>query len=194
MWGSHWHITFGGEASAWFIAGGTFLLAAVTGGLAIAAWKALGQLDVATQQLRDAKQDRHLRALADFALRWDAPPISEALQMEPDYPNMKLARLVRHSQYEGSHPLRKRRKRSANRKLVVLLRVPNYFEDLSSVTQSGGLDIKLISRDFKGLALIAWDHWQPAIMQFRRFDPKAYCEFEWLMQQMETISDASPGL
>jgi hypothetical protein len=189
MWGSHVHIVFGGEAANWFIAGGTFLLAGVTGGLALAALKALRQLDVASEQLRDAKRDRHLKVLADFALRWDAPPISEALQMEPNYPKKKLSRVVAHSQYEGSHPLRKRRRRSAARRLVVLLRVPNYFEDLSSVTQSGGLDIKLINRDFSGLALIAWDHWKPAIWQFRRRDPKAYCEFEWLIQQMEGIPE-----
>src|SRR5713101_5004691 len=100
MW-VNWHITFGGEASGWFIAAGTFLLGGVTGVLAWAAWRALSQLNVAVQQLAvtveqlaEAKKDRHIQVLADFGRRWDEPALTEAQILAPKFSRAELARVI----------------------------------------------------------------------------------------------------
>jgi hypothetical protein len=50
-------ITIHGEVATWLIAAGTILLAGGTIVVAVAAWRALGQLKVAVAQFEEVKRD-----------------------------------------------------------------------------------------------------------------------------------------
>src|SRR5438445_2985310 len=138
MWPPY-NITIHGDVATWLIAAGTLLLAGATGALAIAAWKALGQLhlatrqlDVAIRQLDEAKKDRHVQVFADMGSRWDGSGMVEALRKEKDYSTRRLGRLFARAYAPPSrNPLRTAASKRAGRKTTVLLRIPNFFENLA---------------------------------------------------------------
>jgi hypothetical protein len=101
-----------------------------------------------------------------------------------------VAKLVARGQVvRGKNPLKNYLKKRANEELAILLREPDYVEDLAIICQTGSLDLKLVSRDFKGVGLIAWDCWEPAITRLRDADPYSYSQFEWLVGQMKALPD-----
>jgi len=158
--------------------------------LAGAAIKALGQLRVAVEQLEEAKKDRHTLVFADLGRRWDEPAMSEALQMAPRFSREALARVVAKA-YRGVswNPLRNRATARANHRMNILLRVPNFFEDLALLVESGSLDLGLVSKNFKGVAVREWHFWEFAIKELRQEDPWSYTQFEELVRRMEALPD-----
>ena len=71
----------------------------------------------------------------------------------------------------------------------MLTRIPNYFEDLALIAESGGIDPKLVARGFKDLVLDEWDHWEPAIEKYKESDPYWYSEFRRLARDMRALPD-----
>jgi hypothetical protein len=55
-------------------------------------------------------------------------------------------------------------KRSA---VPILLRIPNYFEDLAIMVEEGHLDLEFVAKGFSALALWEWDYWKEAISLMR---------------------------
>jgi hypothetical protein len=146
-------------------------------------------LEVAVAQLEEVKKDRHVQAFFDFGVRWDSEAMSETLQRVTNHSPAQVAGLVVRSQSESKNPIKKHLRRRANEELAVLLREPNYFEDLAIIAQTGSLDLRLVSRDFKGVGLIAWNYWEAAIAELRKADEYSYSQFEWLVGQMKELPD-----
>jgi hypothetical protein len=119
--------------AAWLTALATLALVAVTGVLAAAAWRALDQLRIAIDQLEEVKRDRHVEVLDEMGRRWEGQEMTQALQMEVDYTPESLVRLFeRAARPRSSNPMRDRRIRRARKHTIILLRVPNYFEDAAT--------------------------------------------------------------
>ena len=100
----------------------------------------------------------------------------------------QLVELLRRQECVEWNPLKTAATRRADRRLVVGLRVPNYFEDLALITEAGGLDPLIVSRNFVALARREWDFWGPAMTRMREDDEFAFIEFENLVVLMEKLA------
>jgi hypothetical protein len=72
------------DLAIWVTAFATVGLAVVTAVLATAAWRALGQLRIAIDQLDEVKRDRHVEVLDEMGRRWEGEEMTQALQMAVD--------------------------------------------------------------------------------------------------------------
>jgi len=160
------------DTPVWWLVGATFALVAVTAGLAYAALRALGQLKLAVEQLDEVRRDRHVQVLSDFGRRWDEPHLWEAREKQFGIASDRLRDLV--------GVWFARRDRSAS-DVPILLRVPNFFEDLSIMVEAGKLEVKYVALSMGSLALGMWDYWQPAIEKMRETAPTSYTQFEKLV-------------
>jgi hypothetical protein len=107
-----------------------------TTALAIAAIRALGQLRVAVEQLDVVRRDRHVEVFSDLGRRWEGPEMTEALALEDDYTGEELAKFfVRAPIAPSANPFREYRRKAEARARIVLLRVPNYFEDAMMIAK-----------------------------------------------------------
>jgi hypothetical protein len=170
----------------WWLFGATLLLATVTGVLAVAAFRALQQLSVAVEQLEEVKRDRHVQVFIEMGRRWEGREMTEALVREIDYAPDGLVRLTQRA--AGAHtcnPIARRRKKRAGKELTVLLRVPNYFEDVGTLAKAGTLEAAVIVEAFGGVAADEWRVWGPAVKKLQETDPKAYEEFERLAKESD---------
>jgi hypothetical protein len=114
--------------AVWLTAIGTLTLAG-------AAWRALNQLE-------ETRRDRHVQILIAMGRRWESAEMTEALQKSRDYTPEALAGLAEEARTgEKGDPKRA----AAEKKLIVLLRVPNYFEDAAFVSKVGRLEDELIA-------------------------------------------------
>jgi hypothetical protein len=196
------------DTPVWFLFGATVGLALVTLLLFLAAWRALGdlevgikQLAVTVQQLQEAKIDRHIQVWMDFGKRWDDPALTEAQVLAPNFSRVELARTV-DTAYRGRsrwNPIKNRRTQRANVYLNVLLRIPNFCEDLGAVVRKGTLDLEMVSKSYKAVATVDWDYWAQALARIRQEDPYAYLEWfhrggrPWVSQHSWRLVVSSPG-
>jgi hypothetical protein len=179
-----WHIVLSGDVANWLLAAGTLLLAGVTGVLALAAWRALGQLKVALEELDEIKRDRHVQVFSDMGSRWGSAEITEALQMEVGHTAESLARLFnRYKRPRSSNPVVEYRRRRAERAAIVLLRIPNYFEEAGMIAKVGTLETATVDEYFGGVAQDEWALWAPTIKRFQESDPEAFVEFERMAKE-----------
>lgn len=170
----------------WLTALATFALAAVTGVLAAAAWRALDQLRIAIDQLEEVKRDRHVDVLDAMGRRWESDEMTEALQMEVDHTPTSLVRLFERAARPSSrNPVLERSRRRARKETIVLLRVPNYFEDAATIARAGSLESSLVTETFGGVAKDEWTLWKPAIKTFQQTDQLAYVEFERMAEEAD---------
>jgi hypothetical protein len=177
----------------WWLFGATAALAGVTGLLALAAWRALDQLKLARSQIEDAKRDRHVQVFSDLGKRWESRDMTEALELEWHYQSQTLAALFeRAGEGPSRNPLKERRRRRAAQQTVVLLRVPNYFEDAATIADLGGLESRLFVENFGGVAVDEWRLWGPTVKKLQETDPLAYVKFEELAKQEEQTDPGEP--
>ena len=170
------NLSGGGNTALW-------ITAIATLALALAALYAL-------RQLGEIKRDREVAVIIDLGRRWDDPPMTEALKLEAAFSPDALAHLAAISgEPRTERSLEDVRRREAIENLQILLRIPNFFEDIALIADAGGLDSRLLSRTFKGIALEEWDYWQPAIAKLREKDPWSYSQFEWLLRKFERFPD-----
>lgn len=170
----------------WITAFATVALVAVTGVLAAAAWRALDQLRIAIDQLDEVKRDRHVEVLDTMGRRWESHEMTEALQLEIDYSPQSLVRLFAHAARPPSrNPVLERGRRQARKQTIVLLRVPNYFEDAATIAKAGSLESSLVTETFGGVAKDEWALWKLAIKTLQQSDPLAYVEFERMAEEAD---------
>ena len=76
----------------------------------------------------------------------------------------------------------------------VLLRIPNYFEDLAIMVEEGDLELEFVAKGFSALALWEWDYWKEAILLMRveLEDEQTYAEFEKLVNELRAL-EPEPG-
>jgi hypothetical protein len=101
--------------------------------------------------------------------------MTEALQNSRDYTPNELAALVVAAR---TGPKGDPTRAVAEKKLVVLIRVPNYFEDAGLIARVARMEDDLIENSFGGVAIDEWSTWEPAIKRIQERDEQAYEEFE----------------
>jgi len=190
------------DTPVWWLVVVTSALVAVTGALAVAAFLALGQvritlgqLTAAVAQLDEMKQDRHVQVFADLGQRWQSAEMAEALLLEQEYTPTGLARLFeRKSSLPTWNPLRRRRGIRDRQAEVVLLRIPNYFEDAILTAKAGSLNEELFAENFGGVVIAEWAKWSAAIEVIQRTkDELAYIEFAKFATKVQA-DDAARGV
>ena len=151
---------------------GTLVTACGAVAAAVAAHLALGQLD-------ETRRDRHVQVIADLGRRWDDAQLAAARKKQLGYPSVPLSRKV---EQWLAHP------DTDSEAMLLLLRVPNFFEDLAVMVESGSLDLRLVGKVFKGIALAHWQYWEPSIRIIRDYrEPDAYAQFETLVRQLQKL-------
>lgn len=171
---------------AWITALATVALVAATGALAGAAWRALGQLRIAIDQLEEVKRDRHVEVLDEMGRRWEGAEMTEALQMAVDYTPEELVRLFeRAARPRTGNPMYDLRTRRARKAIIILLRVPNYFEDAATIAKAGSLESTIIAEAFGSVAKDEWALWKPTIKRLQENDDGAYAEFERMAEEAD---------
>jgi Domain of unknown function (DUF4760) len=151
---------------------GTLATAAAAVAGAIAAYLALGQLD-------ETRRDRHVQVIADLGRRWDDAQLAAARKKQLEYASVPLsAKVERWLRYPDTD----------SEAMLLLLRVPNFFEDLAVMVESGSLDLHLVSKAFKSPTLAQWQYWEPSIRVIRDHeDPDSYAQFENLVRQLKKL-------
>jgi len=116
--------------------------------------------------------------------RWEGREMTEALQEEANYSSDSLLALFERAAWRRSHnPIRERRRKRAAKEKVVLLRVPNYFEEAGAIEKVGSLEIDLMNEYFGGVALDEWRLWGPTIKKLQETDKLAFVEFERIAER-----------
>jgi hypothetical protein len=158
------------------VAGGGLLL----GG--IGAWAGI-------RQLREAKRVRQFEILSEIGKRWDDDLLVESRARTLHLDNRQLADRIR----ELWRPKGQSDDPDVG-DLYVLLRIPNFFEDVALMAEAGGLELEWVWRIFGDSAIQEWRYWEEAIDVLRDADdPGAYIEFQRLARDLENY-DASRNL
>jgi hypothetical protein len=125
------------DTPVWFLGSATAVLAAATIALAVFTRRALGQLGVAISELEEVQRDREVAVFSDFGRRWEGEEMTEALHIELEYSAEALRRLFTRAGHDPyRNPFKERRRLREAKRRVVLLRVPNYFEDVAFIAKS----------------------------------------------------------
>jgi hypothetical protein len=172
------------DFAAWLTALASVGLVVATAVLAAAAWRALDQLRIAIDQLEEVKRDRHVQVLDEMGRRWEGEEMTQALRMAVDYTPEGLVRLFeRAARPRSANPIRERRTRRARKDTIILLRVPNYFEDAATIARAGSLEGTIITEAFGSVAKDEWRLWKPTIKKLQENDEGAYAEFERMAEE-----------
>ena len=136
---------------------------------AVGAWFAF-------DQVKESRRDRHVGVLSEFGRRWDGEQLTTAREKLLSYSSEDLVAAVDEwltlpIEEEPSD-------------VPMLLRVPNFFEDLAIMVDLGRLELKYVAKSFKASALTEWPYWEPVVTRMRERDPEAYTEWETLVQQL----------
>jgi hypothetical protein len=143
-------------------------------------------LRVGLDQLREVKLDRHVQIFLEMGRRWEGREMTEALQREKGLTPQELREIFDYAERPRSrNPFRERKYTRAARETVVLLRIPNYFEDAAMVTRVGGLDESLVLENFGGVAIDEWRRWSLTVKAMQEEDELAYMGFEQLVGRAE---------
>jgi hypothetical protein len=173
------------DGPVWALVAVTFLLFVATAVLAYAAFKALGAI-------REATQDRHVEFFAEMGRRWQSDEMVDALQIQKGYTPEELNALFeREGEQPSNNPLIEARRRRDIRERIVLLRVPNYFEDAVIAYKAGGLDGDLFAENFGGVAIEMWKAWAVTVESMqKRIDELTYSEFQKFALQISAEDQA----
>jgi len=176
----------GSDFAVWMTAFATVVLAAATAVLAKAAWRALDQLRIAIDQLEEVKRDRHVQVLDEMGRRWEGDEMTQALQMAVDHtPEGLVGLFERAARPRSGNPMRDRRTRRARKDTIILLRVPNYFDEAATIAQAGSLESTIITGAFGSVAKDEWNLWKPTIKKLQENDEGAYAEFERMAEEAD---------
>jgi hypothetical protein len=149
---------------------------------AVASAILVGVACYALRQLTEIRRDRHVQVMVEMGMRWKGAEMTEALQASRDYTPNELAKLVEAAR---TGPIGDRVRAAAEKKMVVLLRVPNYFEDAGLIARVGRMKDDLIADYIGGVAIDEWKTWEPAVRKIQEKDSRAYEEFERLAKEDE---------
>ena len=129
---------------------------------ALGAWLAYGQL-------RETRREKHIELISDFGSRWDGERLFEARKKRRELGRAGLLEAVKKWRAENTDAS----------DVPLLLRIPNYFEDLAIMVDFGELDLDYVAKGFAELAIWEWDYWRDAIEEIRRQQgPQVYATFE----------------
>jgi hypothetical protein len=154
---------------------------------AIGAW-------FAYDQIKETRRARHVELISDYGGRWDGEGLTEARDLQRHYFDDELADAVElYFAYGSSSNPRKPplfhlprivRRLRPDTDVPILLRIPNYFEDLAVMVEYGHYELGVVANAFSSLAISEWTLWEPAIARMRTSDSQSYREFERLIERL----------
>lgn len=119
--------------------------------------------------------------LSEFGRRWDEPRLSAARKLQLTLDDDALTKLFRENYGTAS---------AERDKLLLLLRVPNYFEDLALMVKLGDLNMDNVELAVGSRTLQAWSYWKGAIAVICASDRSSYAEFRWLVKELEKRAES----
>jgi len=140
----------------------------------------VGAAIYALRQLGEMRSDRHVQIMLEFARRWETAEMTQALQDSRDYTPEGLADLVVAAR---TGPKGDPTRAAAEKKLIVLMRVPNYFEDAAFIARKERMEPELIEDYLGGVAIDEWSTWEVAVEKLQEKDPRMYEEFKRLAKE-----------
>jgi hypothetical protein len=146
--------------------------------LAVGVFGAIAAAVVAGQQVREARIGRQTEIASDFFQRWNDDAMIETRRLVASYESPEALRdgLLRHLHDNDTEA-------------YVLLREPDYFEQLGALEEYGGFDFELI-RSLLGRRLIdRWQRWEPSVTALG--GENVYPLFEQLVRKMELAVPAT---
>jgi len=63
--------------------------------------------------------------------------------------------------------VRNRQTKRARKDTIILLRVPNYFEDAATIAKAGSLESTIVTEAFGSVAKDEWALWKPTIKKLQ---------------------------
>lgn len=135
----------------------------------------LGVIGVAISVM-EARRDRHVLVLSELSRRWAGADLEEARTAMARHGSVGLQEKVEAWFAAGG----------VNPEVELLLRVPNFYEDLAILVESGGLKFDLVWRSFAGPAIGCWQYWEKAISAIQGRDAGAYVEYQNLVTKLKT--------
>jgi hypothetical protein len=131
---------------------------------------------IAVFQVRELKRARHLQWIFEIARRWDDDKLEAsrlALQAF-DREGVQLGEKTR-----AWLALERHDDPELEKDMILLTRLPDFFEDVALMVDYGRLDLALVWQSLSGPAQVAWKAWCPAVQAWRELsDRDAYTEFE----------------
>jgi hypothetical protein len=154
----------GTDWPAWLTAGGTLILI-------------LGVL-FAARQLRETKVARITGAAAEVSRRWDGRELIRARHAIDAYKDENALRDAVMNAIKGV---------DKDTNLDLLLREPNFFDDLGAQEFMGGITLQWIEFTMREIVLDRWNLWAPTVTALRKYDPAlplVYGNFERLKEKL----------
>jgi hypothetical protein len=168
----HFHLSLGGDWATWLTVAATWIVA-------VAAM-------IALKQLGEARVDRHAMIMIEMGRRWEGAEMTEALKNSRHYTPEGLADLVVAARTgEMGDPMRA----EAEKKLLVLMRIVNYFEDAALIGKVSGMEADLIDEYFGGVAIDEWSTWRLAIEKIQEKDKTAYEGFQKMAERDAALEE-----
>jgi len=152
---------------AWLTAGATIVLA-------------FGVL-LAARQLREARIARLTEAAADVSRRWDGEELIEARNAIDRFADAIQLRdgVLQALRGDPDNP-------KAAKDYNVLLREPNFFDDLGAQELLGGISLRWIELTMKDVVLSRWDLWELTVEGLTEIDGfSSFANFERLAQKIK---------
>jgi len=167
-------IVAGFDWPAWLTAIGTIFLA--------------GGVFFAARQLQEQRIQRLSEAAAVISLRWDADDMIASRQESKQY----------NSEAELCDAVRRGMEGDPEIKIDLMLREPNFFDDLGLDEIQGGITLQWLEASMGQIIVDRWKLWSSAVTVIRDIDPApppAYANFEALAKRLSgqrlTIGKAS---
>jgi hypothetical protein len=146
--------------------------------LAVGAVAAIGAAVFAGQQVREARVGRQAEVAAEFFRRWSDDTMVQTRRLVASYKSPEALRdaLLEHIEANDSEA-------------YVLLREPDFFEQLGALEEHGGFDFELI-RALLGRRLVdRWQLWEPSVSALG--GPTVYPLFARLAHRID-VATAAP--
>lgn len=133
-------------------------------------------LGIAIWQVVEARQGRRAEALFELSRRWDEPLLAEGRQAAAIYTTPDALRVG----------IEKARSNPEGDEYYMLVRVPNFFEDLAVMVEDGLASFEDVKRTLGSQVVGKWLHWQPSVAFMRETSgrPTVYEHFEALARRM----------
>ena len=110
---------------------------------------------IALVQVKQTTRNRHAQLMADLSRRYDELGEGRHLAAE------NLTPIELRDNFEDLY-------RANDPSVYVLLKISNFFEDLSVMVKQGSLPIEIVRSSLAGPLFRAWDHWAPSVMFLRQ--------------------------
>jgi hypothetical protein len=119
--------------------------------------------------------------MSELSRRWDDELIVTSRHMAGQYSPARLQRRLEFLE-SRQHP-----------DYDILMREPNFLEDLAILEQEGAISFEMIKKSLGGTVTGEWDHWKPTVL-WMRGDQEYDLVFEHFEKLAERLRKEEPAL